>query len=786
MIKISIILPVYNMADFLERSINSVLQQTMKEIELICVDDCSTDSSVEVIKSFMQKDRRLKLLKNTDRQSALCSRKKGIIAAGGEYIMFLDADDYLETEACRILYERMQKERVDILHFAAAIENAGVDEKRLKNMQAFLKPYKGRLADRAVFTGCFRHKRYQFSVWNKIYRTEICKRAVDDIPEEKLYKANDLILYTAISLQANSYKGVDGPALYHYSFGSGSTGSKNLSLEQFENYCYEAKAAKIFRQLIQGYDEAKEFEDVTEGMKEHLLRDCIFNWKNNLAIENAGAGFDLLVQYWGATDVVSALAASYQTNRAELISRVNHAECLKARKEKIETIGIYYHRMAKGGVQKVISLLLPLYLEMGYKVVLFTDEYEPDTEYPIPEQVKRVLLPSALTISYDEYGQRAAEFVREQEAGDVDIMLYEASDSRMLAYDMLLIKAFGIPFCVCAHGLFCAEFLSLNTLIFEKLETFKLADRLIVLSETERDFWAIHGIPAIYIPNPILEIKEEKKTEEYILWMGRLESITKQYMDAVEIMNRVVKVHPEAKIKIVGNEVTHDAKKNMLKRIAALGLEENIEVCEYTLDTDVYYKHAGIFLVTSATESFSMTIVESKGYGIPLVTYEMPHLEILKEKKGYIGVLQNDREAAAQAVIRLLEQRELRERLGKEARESYENLKSFDIREAWRTFFEDTAVKSFNTSREVFEREQVELVLRTMLQHYRKGSERIKGELKTIKETVSKDRSGIQYIEPDASCKRLRKWYIKFYNLYVHYRKHGAKEAWRVIRNKFR
>lgn len=785
MIKISIILPTYNMAEFLDRSINSVLQQSLKEIELICVDDASTDGSVGVIQEFQKKDDRLKLLVNTTRQSALQSRKKGILEAQGQYIMFLDADDFLEPQAAEMLYDRIEKEKVDILHFSAAIEKEGVTESRLKNMESFVKPYPGELTERDVFLGCFREKKYRFSLWNKIYRTEVCKRAVKDIPEEILFKANDLILYTAIALQAKSYKGIDGPALYHYSFGSGSTGSSRLTLEQFENYCYEAKAAKLYGQLVDKYDENQEFEDVKEGMKKHLLQDCIFNWKSNLAEDFAASGFDLLIQYWGVEDTVSALAESFHTNRAQLISRVCKAKCLSGRKENIKTLGVYYHRMGKGGVQRVISLLLPLYLELGYEVVLFTDEYEPDEEYPIPQKVKRVLLPSALTISYGEYRQRAKALRTACEDYRVDMLLYEAAECRMLAYDMLLIKAMGLPFCVGVHGLFCAEFLNMNTLICEKLETFKLVDRLVVLSETEKSFWEIFKIPATYIPNPIPKIAETQKAEEYILWLGRLESVTKQHMDAINIMNKVVKVHPEAKMKIVGNEVTHDAKKNMTKRIATLKLEENIEVCEYTPEVGPFYENAGIFLVTSATESFSMTVVESKGYGIPLVTYEMPYLETLKEKKGYFSVPQNDLEAAARAIITLLEDGALRKRMGKEARESYEALEHYDVKEAWKNFFAEVAEKKEKVSAKVFEQEQMELVMRTMLQHYKKGSERIKGQLAGAKKvTTTKDAALLQYIEPDANHGKLKKIYVKFYNLYVHYRKRGAKEAWRVIRNK--
>ncbi len=787
MIKISIILPVYNMAEFLERSINSVLQQSMKEIELICVDDGSTDASVEVIQRLRQKDDRLKLLVNTTRQSALQSRMKGILGAGGEYIMFLDADDYLEQEACEILYTRMQKEQVDILHFPSAIKNEGVTEERLKNMESFVKPYMGVLKNQEVFTGCFREMKYKFSIWNKIYRAEVCKKAMKAIEDGFLLKANDLILYTAIALYARSYKGIGGQPLYHYSFGSGSTGSSDLSVNQFEVYCYEAKAAKMFQQIVEEHDSEGSYAEIVARMKKHLLLDCIYNWKNNLSKDKAPAGFDLLVRYWGAEDTVSALSEVYSTNRDMLVSRIQGAECLTHKQKQIKALGIYYHRMGKGGVQRVISLLLPLYLEMGYEVVLFTDEYEPEVEYEIPMPVKRVVLTSALTISYGDYGVRARELVAAMEEYSVDMMLYQAAECRTLVYDMLLIKALGIPFCVCVHGLFSAEFLNLNALICEKLKTFKLTDGLVVLSEMEKNFWDIFGISATYIPNPIQEIEGKRKAEEYILWLARLEGSQKQHMDAVEIMNKVVKVYPDAKMKIVGNEVTRDARKNILKKMAAYGLEGNIELCDYTADVASFYENAKLFLCTSSWEAFPMTLVESKAYGLPLVTYEMPYLEALKDGKGYLSVPQGSWESAAGAIIQLMENEDLRKRLSLEARESYEALREYDLKTAWQELFQSIQVSKRGEVPELLDRANIELVMQTLLFHYQKGGERMKRQQSSdIKAGMTKDATKLCYIEPDPSHGKLRRIYIKFYNLYVHYRKHGAGEAWRVIRNKLR
>lgn len=90
---ISIITPSYNSAGFILNTIRSVIDQTVSNWELIIVDDCSTDNSIEVIEGFVDKDPRIKLIQLTENSGAAVARNKGIEAAKGRYIAFLDSDD---------------------------------------------------------------------------------------------------------------------------------------------------------------------------------------------------------------------------------------------------------------------------------------------------------------------------------------------------------------------------------------------------------------------------------------------------------------------------------------------------------------------------------------------------------------------------------------------------------------------------------------------------------------------------------------------------------------------
>lgn len=114
---ISIIMPLYNAQKFLAQAIESVLQQTYKDFELICVDDGSTDNTVSIVEKYMVEDHRIKLLKNDKRSGAAVARNKGIEKAQGDYISFLDGDDIIEPDMYQKAYTCMEANGLDLVCF---------------------------------------------------------------------------------------------------------------------------------------------------------------------------------------------------------------------------------------------------------------------------------------------------------------------------------------------------------------------------------------------------------------------------------------------------------------------------------------------------------------------------------------------------------------------------------------------------------------------------------------------------------------------------------------------
>lgn len=112
--KISVIIPVYNSEKYLPKCLDSLINQTFKDIEIICVDDCSTDNSLEIIKNYALKDNRIKVLHNEKNINVGPSRNRGLEIASGKYIHLVDSDDWLELETYETL---MQEDGADVLYF---------------------------------------------------------------------------------------------------------------------------------------------------------------------------------------------------------------------------------------------------------------------------------------------------------------------------------------------------------------------------------------------------------------------------------------------------------------------------------------------------------------------------------------------------------------------------------------------------------------------------------------------------------------------------------------------
>lgn len=159
---ISIIVPIYNSEKYLKKCIDSIINQDKKELEIILVNDGSTDNSLDIINSY--KDDRIRVFNNNN-QGIGKTRNFGIKKANGKYIMFLDSDDYLEYNACSKLYEKIKKDNLDlVICDFNIIKGRDVLKEKLISFE-----------NTSLVNNPLLINKINLSPWNKIYKTELIK-----------------------------------------------------------------------------------------------------------------------------------------------------------------------------------------------------------------------------------------------------------------------------------------------------------------------------------------------------------------------------------------------------------------------------------------------------------------------------------------------------------------------------------------------------------------------------------------------------------------------------------
>ena len=181
-IKVSIIIPVYNASDYLERCLESVIHQTLNEIEIICINDCSTDNSLEIIQKYAKNDQRIKVIDCKVNGGESKARNIGLDNAIGEYIAFVDNDDVVDPDFYEKLYDKAKTGDFDISKGQAKLikYDNSVDINNNDRIEKYGKHY---------FASCW---------WSAIYKKELIDKNNIRLPEGFVLGGDLLFLVNAV------------------------------------------------------------------------------------------------------------------------------------------------------------------------------------------------------------------------------------------------------------------------------------------------------------------------------------------------------------------------------------------------------------------------------------------------------------------------------------------------------------------------------------------------------------------------------------------------------------
>ena len=270
MVKISVIVPVYNTEKYLRKCLDSIVNQTLEDIEIICVNDGSTDNSLDILNEFNSKDNRIKII-TQDNQGLGAARNNGLKHAGGEYVYFIDSDDYIDLTALEKLYNNAESNGSDLVlfKFQTFDDNENVHTRGVEfkiddifgdidyNNFTFTYPDAKRHVMNSAFSACL-----------KLYKREFID-TVDDFHFEENLSFEDIPPHVKVMLSASKISFVPENLYYYRSnpdsiLNSQASGfdmleiicivedylRKNSFYEEFENEFIFFKIAQILKYMI--------------------------------------------------------------------------------------------------------------------------------------------------------------------------------------------------------------------------------------------------------------------------------------------------------------------------------------------------------------------------------------------------------------------------------------------------------------------------------------------------------------------------------------------------------
>lgn len=161
---LTIVVIVYNTEKYLKDCLDSVVNQTYQNLEIICLNDCSTDKSLEILEEYAAKDERIKIITNEKNLGPGVTRNKGLDIAHGEYILFIDSDDWLDLTTCEKLISKAKENDSDVVFYSLYKVN-GDEKKEWKQFCEVSHPLS--LEDRKILI-----KKTHFSTWSKLWKLE--------------------------------------------------------------------------------------------------------------------------------------------------------------------------------------------------------------------------------------------------------------------------------------------------------------------------------------------------------------------------------------------------------------------------------------------------------------------------------------------------------------------------------------------------------------------------------------------------------------------------------------
>lgn len=480
---VSIIIPVFNDEQYIEQAIESCLNQTLTTVEVICVDDRSTDNTAEVIKQIAATDTRVKLVQHDKNMSALNARRTGIKHARADYILFLDGDDELRSDAAEITYNNAIKTGSDLVGFGLRIiTKTG----RLYGFEDSIQPSSKSLEGEEIIKNLFTPGQpAQGQLVRFMYRKKLLEKAYRNVPEENIFhRAEDKLISFQAASYAKRYTSTQSK-LYTYHIYRGGSDYLDIDLEKFNLYASAIDTIDFLGDIVAKYLPKK--RSIIESYTSTRLATIAIVIKRvtSVAQDYRQQSIENILKKISALEFIAAIA-TFQPDLLEL-ARIHVASVSMGSVEKSKNVALYIPDLTIG-VQDQATKQLQDIKKAGYNITLITHKASPISLEGIDVKLQDG------SIEYQKI-HSLAEILQSKK---IDTFIDHDIYSTSWPFRMVLAKTFGIKTIAWSHQSSLQPVKDSSELGEFMIENINLVDKLIVPSTLDVVFWKTLNYETVY------------------------------------------------------------------------------------------------------------------------------------------------------------------------------------------------------------------------------------------------------------------------------------------------
>lgn len=649
--KVTVIVPNYNNAIFLGKCLDSLVSQTLTDIEIIVVDDGSSDDSLDICTSYMKLDRRVKLISLEHNQGTHIARKRGVAAASGDYLMFLDSDDFFMPYTCKEAWLSVAQ-GYDMAGFYTNLIALGSDaamdatavERYINSIRA------GVYSREQIIDSAFVNKTINWNVCFRIFERSIAQRGFAELPDIRLITGEDCVEFLAMAYFARSLIQIER-RLYNYVSGRGTSATDTIEKASLPASSY-GEALSVCRDFCEKHHMSYVYR---------AIKDIRFKSEISILLRlddyNKIKFFNKICAMFGLRYTVTSLAVQYAVKGGEHFAFTRDIGF--DRPAHIKNIAFFCPSLIPSPVSRLVKALCDHLLECDFNISLIHEEWKIEDLQFDPRVHKYYLQPP--NDSPAKLTRHILDLEQIVEAESLNMIIYTEILRPIQIWDYLILRMKGIP----AVGLLIEDIASA---LFSRQSWIMPQEVATLLRNMAQCICTNRvttlSLQAIGVDACTLSIPSDKSTQcarnstrdgdtHTILVLTSHYRTEQTFDNCLLVLKEILKSLQNVHMLFLADTDDHEYIKQFSAKARKMGLGANVRFTGWLDNPASAFRQSSVVFAASASDEFATEIALANKYNLSVVKYAWVAY-LLDANASFVIVPHNDWHAAAIALKRFL------------------------------------------------------------------------------------------------------------------------------------